>query len=175
MGIANTTSAATIMHVLTGIILEDCVGAGTGLNKQRIEHKKNIIRKSIEKHEIDPEDPLAVLSTFGGFEIAMITGAMLQAAQLKMVVLVDGFIATAALLVAYKLYPEILDYCIFCHTSDEKGHKNLCEWIGARPLLHLNMRLGEGTGCALALPLIQSALSFLKQMASFEDAGVSNK
>ena len=111
--------------------------------------------------------------SFGGFEIAMIVGSMLQAAESKMIILVDGFIVTSALLVAHAIYPSILDYCVFAHQSDESGHQKMLQYLQADPLLKLDMRLGEGTGAALALPLIQAAVNFLNEMASFESAGVS--
>jgi len=116
-----------------------------------------------------------VLATFGGFEIAMMAGAMLGAAEQNAVLLIDGFIASAALLVAYKLQPNILQYCIFAHCSGEAGHKKLLDYLGAKPLLDLGMRLGEGTGAALAYPMVQAAVNFLNEMASFESAGVSEK
>jgi nicotinate-nucleotide--dimethylbenzimidazole phosphoribosyltransferase len=124
---------------------------------------------------VEVNDPLAVLATFGGFEIAMIAGAMLKAAERRMVLLIDGFIVTSALLVAARLQPAILDYCVFSHCSDENGHRRMLSHLGATPLLNLGLRLGEGTGCALALPLLHAAVSFLNQMATFESARVSEK
>jgi nicotinate-nucleotide--dimethylbenzimidazole phosphoribosyltransferase len=172
MGIGNTSSAAVLMHLLTDTPLEDCVGSGTGLDEKGIEHKFNILQKAISNRNIT-KAPLTVLSTFGGFEIAMMVGAYLQAAALEMLILVDGFIATAALLVAVKLYPNILDYCIFTHQSQEKGHQKLLNELKAQPLCNLGMRLGEGSGIAVAFPIIQAAVNFLNEMASFEGAGVS--
>ena len=116
-----------------------------------------------------------MLAQFGGFEIAMLAGAMLAAARLRMLLLIDGFIVTAALLVAARVAPAVLDYCIFAHRSDEAGHAVQLEYLGAEPLLQLGMRLGEGTGAALAYPLVASAAAFLDEMASFESAGVSNR
>jgi nicotinate-nucleotide--dimethylbenzimidazole phosphoribosyltransferase len=116
-----------------------------------------------------------VLATFGGFEIAMMAGAMLQAAALRKVLLIDGFIVSAALLVASRISPSILDYCVFAHCSDEAGHRRMLEQLGARPLLQLGMRLGEGTGAALALPLLHAAANFLNEMATFASASVSEK
>jgi len=116
-----------------------------------------------------------VLATFGGFEIAMMTGAMLQAAALRKTLLIDGFIVTSALLAASRMAPAILDYCVFAHCSDEAGHRRMLEQLGARPLLQLGMRLGEGTGAALALPLLHAAANFLNEMATFSSASVSEK
>ncbi|MFY9328246.1 MAG: nicotinate-nucleotide--dimethylbenzimidazole phosphoribosyltransferase [Georgfuchsia sp.] len=118
---------------------------------------------------------LAVLARFGGFEIAMLTGAMLAAAQARMTLLIDGFIVMAALLVAYRISPRILDYCVFAHRSGEAGHRIQLDHLGAQPLLDLGMRLGEGTGSAMALPLLNAACAFMNEMASFESAAVSEK
>jgi nicotinate-nucleotide--dimethylbenzimidazole phosphoribosyltransferase len=120
-------------------------------------------------------EPLDVLATFGGFEIAMMAGAMLRAAERRMVLLIDGFIVTSALLVAARLQPAILDYCVFAHCSNENGHRQLLEALGAKPLLQLDLRLGEGTGSALALPLLHAAVNFLNRMATFASAQVSEK
>jgi nicotinate-nucleotide--dimethylbenzimidazole phosphoribosyltransferase len=174
MGIGNTSSAAIIMSLLCNLPIEECIGRGTGLNDAGLEKKKVILKQAISNHHFE-NTPLNVLTTFGGFEIAMICGAMLKAAELKMIILVDGFITTAALLVAKGINKDILDYCIFCHQSNEQGHALMLEHLKATPLLHLGMRLGEGTGAAVAYPIIQAAVNFLNQMASFESAGVSNK
>lgn len=174
MGIGNTSSASLIMSKITGIQIDECVGKGTGHNSDGLRRKKDILKSALEKHPIN-NDPLSILSTFGGFEIAMITGAFLKAAELNMTILVDGFIVTSALLIAHKMNPEVLKNCIFTHTSNEQGHVKMLNYLGADPLLNLQMRLGEGTGAAVAFPIIQSAVNFLNQMASFEDAGVSNK
>ena len=119
--------------------------------------------------------PLDVLATFGGFEITMMVGAMLAAAQRRMVLLIDGFIVSSALLVAVRLQPAILDYCVFSHCSDESGHKAMLDLFNARPLLNMGLRLGEGSGAALAYPLVQAAVNFLEQMATFESAAVEGK
>ena len=120
-------------------------------------------------------EPLAVLAEFGGFEIAMMVGAMLGAAEAKMTLLIDGFIVSSAALTATKLFPAVLDYCVFCHRSAEPGHQAQLQAMQAEPLLDLGLRLGEGTGAALAYPLVSAALGFLNEMASFESAGVSDK
>ncbi|MBP6020710.1 MAG: nicotinate-nucleotide--dimethylbenzimidazole phosphoribosyltransferase [Burkholderiaceae bacterium] len=175
MGIGNTTSAAAIMHVLTGQPISQCVGAGTGLSSAGVSHKAQVIQAAVAHHasRVNATDSLAVLATFGGFEIAMMAGAMLQAASQRRVLLIDGFIATSALLVAWRLQPAILDYCVFCHCSDESGHQLMLDELGAAPLLQLGLRLGEGTGCALAWPLLQAASGFLREMSTFASAQVS--
>jgi nicotinate-nucleotide--dimethylbenzimidazole phosphoribosyltransferase len=174
MGIGNTTAAAALMHKLTQIPAADCVGAGTGLSADGILHKQGVIEAAAALHAKVAE-PLDVLATFGGFEIAMMAGAMLKAAERRMVLRIDGFIVTSALLVAARLRPAILDYCVFSHCSNENGHQRLLDNLGGRPLLNLGLRLGEGSGAALALPLLQSAVNFLREMATFESAQVSEK
>ena len=174
MGIGNTTAAAALMHKLTGIPVAQCVGAGTGLSADGILHKQRVIEAAVERHA-SAQAPLDILAAFGGFEIAMMAGAMLKAAERRMVLLIDGFIVTSALLVAARLQPAILDYCVFAHCSDENGHQQMLAHLNARPLLQLGLRLGEGTGSALALPLLHAAANFLNQMATFESAQVSEK
>lgn len=174
MGIGNTTAAAALMHKLTGIPAAQCVGAGTGLSAEGVLHKQRVIEAAVEKHG-GAGTPLDVLATFGGFEIAMMAGAMLKAAELRKVLLIDGFIVTSALLAAARLQPAILDYCVFAHCSDEHGHKLMLADLGARPLLNLGLRLGEGTGSALAVPLLQAAVNFVNRMATFESAQVSEQ
>jgi nicotinate-nucleotide--dimethylbenzimidazole phosphoribosyltransferase len=174
MGIGNTTAAAALMHKLTGVPLPRCVGAGTGLSAEGIRRKEQVIAAAVALHE-GVDDPLGVLATFGGFEIAMMAGAMLKAAALRKTLLIDGFIVTSALLVASCIAPAILDYCVFAHCSDEAGHRRMLEQLGATPLLQLGLRLGEGTGAALALPLLHAAASFLNEMATFSSASVSEK
>jgi len=177
MGIGNTSSASIIMSILCNIFIENCVGRGTGLDNTKLKRKTQILKQAIKNRipNIEKSNPLSVLSTFGGFEIAMICGGMLQAAELNMIILIDGFIVTSALLVASKINPSVLDYCIFCHKSDEKGHSKVLDDLNAEPLLDLKMRLGEGTGVAIAYPLIKSSINFLNNMASFEDANVTKK
>ena len=175
MGIGNTSSAAVIMSKLLNIPIEDCVGKGTGVNRDQYQNKINILKKAISNHAEVSIIPMQVLQTFGGFEIAMMCGAFLAAAEEKMVLMVDGFIASAAFFCAVKLNPAIKDFAVFCHQSEEKGHQLLLESLNVKPLLNLDMRLGEGSGCAVAYPLIKSAVAFLNEMASFESAGVSAK
>ncbi|NOS74003.1 MAG: nicotinate-nucleotide--dimethylbenzimidazole phosphoribosyltransferase [Methyloglobulus sp.] len=174
MGIGNTSSAALLAHCLTGLSMDQCVGRGTGLDDSQLQNKRKVLLQALNFHK-DITAPLDVLATFGGFEIAMMVGAYLKAAELRMLIMVDGFIASAALLVAYKLYPAVLDYCVFSHVSSEQGHKALLSYLNAKPLLNLELRLGEGSGIALAYPLIQSAVLFLNEMATFADAGVDEQ
>lgn len=175
MGIANTSSAAALMSVLCDLTVNQCAGRGTGLDDAGLSNKIKILQQALDYHHLNADDPLQVLATFGGFEVAMMVGAMLGAAEQGALLLIDGFIATAALLVASKLQPTVLDYCVFTHRSGEAGHTRLLQELGAEPLLDLGMRLGEGTGCAVAYPLLQSAVNFLNEMASFESAGVSER
>ncbi|QKX06280.1 nicotinate-nucleotide--dimethylbenzimidazole phosphoribosyltransferase [Aquimarina sp. TRL1] len=173
MGIGNTSAASLLMAYYTGIPIEDCIGAGTGLQEAAILNKINILSKVYNSYS--PKSAMEALATFGGFEIAMITGAILEAAQLKMTIIIDGFIVTAALLAAQAIHSKVIDYCIFAHNSGEQGHQKMLRFLDKVPLLNLGLRLGEGTGAAIALPIIQSAVSFLNQMASFEDAAVSDE
>ncbi|WP_036172602.1 nicotinate-nucleotide--dimethylbenzimidazole phosphoribosyltransferase [Massilia sp. 9096] len=174
MGIGNTTAAAALMHKLTGTAVAECVGAGTGLSPEGVLRKQRVIEDAVKRHA-GIADPVDVLATFGGFEIAMMTGAMLQAAERRKLLLIDGFIVTSALLVAARIAPAILDYCVFAHCSDEAGHLRMLDALGANPLLQLGLRLGEGTGAALALPLLHAAANFLNEMATFGSAAVSEK
>jgi nicotinate-nucleotide--dimethylbenzimidazole phosphoribosyltransferase len=173
MGIGNTSSAAVLMHKFTGISIGYCVGKGTGLDETRVLAKKQILEKAAESHGIE-NDPLSILTTFGGFEIAAITSAILTAAECGMTVLIDGYIATAAFLAAHAIDPKVKEYSVFCHLSDEIGHRGMLDFLEVQPILRLNLRLGEGTGVALVYPIIQAAVAFLNDMASFESAGVSN-
>ncbi len=174
MGIGNTSSAALLMHGLTGFDLSLCVGRGTGLTNDAL-HRKVVILQEIADKQPDLTDPLDWLIAVGGYEIAAIAGGMLQAAENRMVILIDGFIATAALLIAHAVEPNVLDYCVFCHQSGELGHPLLLDFLGAKPLLNLGMRLGEGSGCAVAYPIITAAVAMLNNMATFASAGVSTE
>ena len=174
MGIANTSAAALLLARLAGLPLDAVVGRGTGLDDAQLAHKQAVLARALARHA-EVREPLAVLAALGGFEIAMMAGAMLQAASERRVVLVDGFIAGAAALVACTLAPATKDYLVFCHRSAERGHHLLLTHLQATPLLDLGMRLGEGTGALLAWPLLQSAALFMAEMASFESAGVSGK
>jgi len=174
MGIANTSAAALLFARLAGVGIDDATGRGTGLDDAQLAHKRRVLADVLACHA-GATDPLAALAALGGFEIAMMAGAMLMAASERRVVLVDGFIAGAAALVARALAPAAQDYMVFCHRGDEHGHRLLLAHLKASPLLDLGLRLGEGTGALLAWPLLQSAANFLGEMASFESAGVSGK
>ena len=174
MGIANTSAAALLLHRLAGVSLEDATGRGTGLSDPQLLHKQQVLTRAAAQHP-QAVEPLQALAALGGFEIAMMTGAMLQAAAERRVVLVDGFIAGSAALVAHALAPQAKDYMVFCHRSAERGHHLLLAHLQARALLDLGLRLGEGTGALLAWPLLQSSACLMNEMASFESAGVSGK
>lgn len=172
MGIGNTTAAAALMAVLTGMDVPDCIGAGTGLDQQGMARKADAITRALRLHA-QACTPLQQLAALGGLEIAFMVGAMLGGAKRRLVLLIDGFIVTSALLVAAALQPAVLDYCVFSHCSDEAGHGRMLQHLQARPLMQLDLRLGEGTGAALALPLLRAAINFLEQMATFSSASVS--
>lgn len=172
MGIGNSSSAAMLMHLLTGLDLEVCVGRGTGLDDEGLARKTAVLREAAARCG-GLNEPLEVLRQYGGFELAMIAGGALAAAAGRGLILVDGFIATAAVLVAAKIDAGVLDYCVFAHCSQERGHRAMLDYLQAKPLLSLGMRLGEGTGAAMALPLVRAAAAFFREMASFSDAGVS--
>ena len=176
MGIGNTASASLITHTLTGALLEDCVGRGTGLDDAGLARKRDLLAQAVARAALPADaDPMNVLAEFGGFEIVMMAGAMLGAAERGMTLLIDGFIVTSALLVASRIAPAIRDYCVFCHRSAEPGHLAQLAELHADPLIDLGLRLGEGTGAALAWPLVSAAVAFLNEMASFASAGVSEK
>ena len=177
MGIGNTAAASLITHCLTGLPLADCIGRGTGLDDAGLARKQALLETALNRYRAagGSNEPLAVLAEFGGFEIAMMVGAMLGAAEAKMTLLIDGFIVGSAALTAARLAPAFGDYCVFCHRSAEAGHAAQLAALGAEPLLDLGLRLGEGTGAALAFPLVQASVNFLNEMASFESAGVSDK
>ncbi|MDD7971791.1 nicotinate-nucleotide--dimethylbenzimidazole phosphoribosyltransferase [Roseinatronobacter alkalisoli] len=172
MGIANTASASMLLHKLSGLDLHGLVGRGTGVDDAALAHKRRILEQAAARC---PQDmtPDAILAEYGGFEIVMMAGAMQEAAETGRLVLVDGFIATAAAAAALARAPHIRPAMIFCHCSQEAGHRAALEWLGASPLLDLDMRLGEGTGAVLAWPLVRAASAMLCDMASFESAGVS--
>lgn len=174
MGIANTSAAALLMTRLSGLPLADCVGRGTGLDDAGLQHKQAVLSRALSANR-EAQTPLQVLAALGGLEIATLAGAVLQAAQERRVVLVDGFISTAAVAVAAALQPAVLERCVAAHASAESGHARWLARLGLRPLLQLDLRLGEGSGAALAWPLLESACRLLDEMASFESAGVSNR
>lgn len=174
MGIGNTSSAACLMSRYTGQPMEACVGRGTGLDDAGLTRKQSILARALAHH---PQKLSATetLATFGGFEIAAMTGAFIAAAAHRMTIVVDGFVVTSALLAALAISPSVRDYCVFAHVSDEAGHRLMLEKLNARPLLALGLRLGEGTGAALAIPLLKAATAFMTEMASFTSAGVANR
>lgn len=180
MGIGNTSAASLLLARLTGHPIEDCVGAGTGLDAAGLARKKAVLAEVLARHA-DATAPFAALAAFGGFEIATLTGVVLQAARERRVIVVDGFISSAAVLVAKALEPHVVQRCVFSHRSDESGHGLMLRHLGpeaatpAQALLDLGLRLGEGSGAVLAWPLLQSACLLLAQMASFESAGVSDR
>ena len=176
MGIANTSPAALLLARLAGVDIRDATGRGTGLDDAQLRSKQAVLARALARHPAtEPPDAIGELAALGGFEIAMMAGAMLQAASERRVVLVDGFIAGASALVALALAPAVRDYLVFCHRSAETGHRLLLSHLEAKALLELDLRLGEGSGALLAWPLVQSAAGFLNEMASFESAGVSER
>ena len=174
MGIGNTSAASLLLARLTGLDIEVCTGAGTGLDAPAVQRKAAVLRDVLARHP-QATAPLEALTALGGFEIATMVGAVLQAAHERRVVVVDGFIATSAVLVAHALQPLVLQRCVFAHRSGERGHEFMLQHLGVQALLDLGLRLGEGSGGALAWPLLQSACAMLRDMASFESAGVSEK
>jgi len=174
MGIGNTSSASLIAHALTHAPLEDLVGPGTGLDDSGLEHKLSVLRKAIKRRP-DPLTPLETMAAFGGYEIAAMAGALIGAASQNRTVVVDGFIASAAALVSLKARPDAMRHCVFAHRSREPGHRAILDTLDAKPLLDLEMRLGEGTGALLALPLLRCACAMLSDMATFESANISGK
>lgn len=174
MGIGNTSAASLLLARLGELDIGDCTGAGTGLDAAALAYKTEVLREVLLKHP-QARTPLEALAAFGGFEIATLVGAVLQAAAERRVIVVDGFIASAAVLVAARLAPAVLQRCVYAHRSGERGHALMLAQLQARPLLDLGLRLGEGSGAALAWPLLVSACAMLREMASFESAGVSEK
>ena len=171
-GIGNTSSAALILSLLADITLEECVGKGTGLDRKGVKSKFDLLNEALVKYN-GSKDPIDVLTQFGGFEVVMITGAMLKAAELRMTMLIDGFIITSALLAASKINSKVLEYCLYAHKSNEKAHIKMLNHINAEPILNIGMRLGEGTGAMVCYPIVKSAVQFINEMASFQEAGVS--
>ncbi|MNL19782.1 Nicotinate-nucleotide--dimethylbenzimidazole phosphoribosyltransferase [compost metagenome] len=174
MGIGNTSTASVLMSLLTGFSIEECVGKGTGVENEKLLQKQEFLKKAIENYfgQAELKEQLAY---FGGFEIIQMASGMLTAFENKMLILVDGFICSVAFLIASKMNPDIIKNTIFCHCSAEQAHQKLLHYLNAKPILNLDLRLGEGTGCAIAFPILKSAEAFLNEMASFESAGVSRK
>ena len=194
MGIGNTSPSSIWMHLFCNIPLKECIGAGSGLNDDGIRHKYEVLAKAVDGfygvNGVDgsngangkpikpikpskPISPATIIRYFGGFEMVAAIGAMLRAAELRMMILVDGFIMTACALAACQLRPEVKDYMIFTHCGDESGHKRMLDAMGARPLLNLGLRLGEGTGALCAYPIVDSAVRMMNEMNNFENAKIT--
>ncbi|MCX6129691.1 MAG: nicotinate-nucleotide--dimethylbenzimidazole phosphoribosyltransferase [Proteobacteria bacterium] len=174
MGIGNSSSAALLIHCLADVPMAKAVSRGAGCNELQFKRKQDVLEQACQLHGRITE-AFEALRVFGGFELAMIVGAALAAAEHKMLILVDGLIVSSAILVALKAYPSLQTYLVFAHCSAAQGHKEMLEYIGARPLLNLDLQLGEGSGAALALPLVQSAVAILQDMASFASAEIAEK
>lgn len=174
MGIANSSTAALLCSNLLDLPLELCVGRGTGVDDEGLERKREVLKRAATLHG-RVREPVAAIAAFGGYEIATMAGAMTEAARRGILVMIDGFIATAAYAIAEALEPAVREVAVFSHRSAEAGHDAALKALGARPLLDLELRLGEGTGAALALPLLRAAARFVTDMASFESAGVDHR
>ncbi len=172
MGIGNTSPSAMWMHYFTGIPLSDCVGAGCDHTGQIVTHKLNVLTQAKDNYKGDKSTE-NIIAYFGGYEMVMAVGAMLKAAELQMIIIVDGFIMTNCMLAAIKLYPEVKEYAIFSHQGDEAGHKLALEYLQAKAILHLDLRLGEGTGAVCSYPIIDSAVRMLNEMGTFKEVKVS--
>ncbi|WP_175639192.1 nicotinate-nucleotide--dimethylbenzimidazole phosphoribosyltransferase [Metabacillus schmidteae] len=175
MGIGNTTASSALLALLSGKEVEAVVGTGTGITEEGLQHKVNVIQQSLQNRKPDPANPIDLLTKIGGLEIAGMTGAMLGAASKRVPILVDGFICTIAALLAKQLSPNVADYMIVTHQSVEQGHGIALSLLGKKPILDLGLRLGEGTGAAITYPIIQSAALMVKEMATFDSAGISQK
>ena len=175
MGIGNTTPSSAITAIITGKPVKEVTGRGTGINDLSFLHKIEVIEKSIAVNKPDPKNGLDVLSKVGGFEIGALAGVILACAAKKIPVVIDGFISGAAALIAYKIEPKVKDYMIAAHCSVEQGHSAALEFLGLKPILDLGMRLGEGTGAALAINIVDAGVKILNEMATFESAGVSKE
>lgn len=175
MGIGNTTPSSAILAAISGLDVELLTGRGTGVNESSLAKKKQVIKKALDINRPDPGDPLDVLAKVGGLEIAALTGVVLGAAAHRIPVVIDGFISSAAALVAYKLNEDSVNYMFASHLSQEPGHRVILELMGLSPMLHLDLRLGEGTGAVLAFNLFEAAVRIIHEMATFEEAGVSNR
>jgi nicotinate-nucleotide--dimethylbenzimidazole phosphoribosyltransferase len=173
MGIGNTTSSAAILAAITGAPAEEVVGRGTGVDDERLRHKAAVVREVLARHKPDPNNGLDLLTKIGGFEIGAIAGLIIGAAARRIPVVVDGFISGAGALVATRLVPECRDYLFFSHLSRERGHRRMLEFFDARPIVDLDMCLGEGTGAAIAMDVITAAVRIYNEMATFESASVS--
>ena len=172
MGIANTSPSSIWMHLFTGIPLKDCIGAGAGLDTIGIRHKYEILQRAVENYKLCTTN-YPPIPYFGGFEMVTAIGAMLRAAELHLIILIDGFIMTACAMAACHLYPHAKDYMIFTHCGDESGHQRMLDALDAEPLLRLGLRLGEGTGALCAFPIIDSAVRMMNEMNNFDNANIT--
>ena len=175
MGIANTSPSSIWMSLFGNIPLAECIGAGAGLDKPGIQHKYEVLSKALENYRSQEPQPTTItpLRYFGGFEMIAAIGAMLRAAEQHLIILIDGFIMTACAAAAIQLYPNVKDYMIFTHCGDESGHKRMLDMVGAKPLLNLGLRLGEGTGALCTYPLIDSAVRMINEMNNFDNARIT--
>lgn len=177
MGIGNTSPSSVWMSMLLNIPLEECVGAGAGLDNEGVRHKYEVLRTAVDnfgkRHQESVSDVLTIMRCFGGLEMVTAVGGMLRAAERRMVVLVDGFIMSACALVAMKLYPSFADYAVFGHVGDESGHRCMLDAMGVKPILNLGLRLGEGTGAICAFPIVDSAVRMIREMNNFDNARIT--
>jgi nicotinate-nucleotide--dimethylbenzimidazole phosphoribosyltransferase len=173
MGIANTSPSSIWMSIFGNIPLDECIGAGAGLKSEGIKHKYEILDAALKNFNDSNHNTIDAIKYFGGFEMVGAIGAMLRAAEKNVIILVDGFIMSACMLAASKMYPEILEYAIFGHCGDESGHRKMLNILNARPLLSLGLRLGEGTGALCAYPIIQSAVNMINEMNNFDNASIT--
>ena len=185
MGIGNTSPSSIWMSILGNLPLDECIGAGAGLNDAGINHKRRVLATAVERYRSTcgassdgapterAQDPYQLMAYFGGFEMVAAVGAMLRAAERRMVVLIDGFIMTACAIVAARISPAALDYMVFAHCGDESGHRRMLDIVAARPLLSLGLRLGEGTGALCAFPIVDSAVRMVNEMNNFQDAHIT--
>lgn len=172
MGSGNTSPSAVWMHLFTGIDLKKCIGAGAGLDSEGIRHKYEVLAKAVANYKGDDKAE-SKIAWFGGYEMAMALGGMLQAAELGMLIIVDGFIMTSVILAASQLYPDVLEYAVFGHQGDESGHMLMLKAMGAKAILHLDLRLGEGSGAVCAYPILESAVRMINRMDSFQSVNVT--
>jgi nicotinate-nucleotide--dimethylbenzimidazole phosphoribosyltransferase len=175
MGIGNTSPSSIWMHLFCNIPLQECIGAGAGLNNEGIRHKYEVLSRAVDRFSLSAHHTSIdeIIRYFGGFEMVTAIGAMLRAAERHLVILVDGFIMTACALAATRLYPASQDYMVFTHCGDESGHRRMLDFLGAHPLLSLGLRLGEGTGALCAFPIIDSAVRMINEMNNFDDAKIT--
>lgn len=177
MGIGNTSPSSIWMSLLLDIPLQECVGAGAGLNSEGIRHKLDVLQRSVERFLSECPDgldqPREIMRQFGGYEMVAAIGAMLRASEHRMIILVDGFIMSACMLMASRLCPEVMECAIFCHQGDESGHKRMLDGMGVKGLLNLGLRLGEGTGALCAYPIVESAVRMINEMNNFDKAKIT--